>query len=426
LDTNRAFRKYLAHHGIEVTILTVKQRLQPQVEGRLDRPEFEEGVERTAAVGPVRVLDRARDERLIAGLARRGWYLIKRLLSLGLFPDEYVGWVPFAVRRGVRLHGVRPFDLILSSGPPWSSFVVGTILSERLGIPHVADYRDPWTVHEPGKFPSRLIRRLSVRYERRMVERAAMILANTEAARELLSQAFGPEINRKVRVVRNGYDPEVYERVAREDRLAEAQTGASKFRLVHAGLFYSTRHMGPLLRAMHRLRAEGVISPERFELISYGALLKADRFLVRELQLQGMVSEQPYLPYNALLGELRRSTMNLLVIGASHWPQVPAKLYDYLMAERPMFCIGPLRAEARAMVLAHGYGAYADVDSEQEVVERLREAVGDHARGALNEARLSVPPEYSIVNQVERLAGAVRGIVAARYSRSGGADAPDK
>ena len=60
------------------------------------------------------------------------------------FPDDQLGWIPSAVMAVRRAHARAPLAALHSSSSPASAHVAAAIASRRLGIPWVADFRDPW------------------------------------------------------------------------------------------------------------------------------------------------------------------------------------------------------------------------------------------------------------------------------------------
>jgi len=64
-------------------------------------------------------------------------------------PDPHCTWIPAAIATAVRLHRRQRFDLVFSSGGPWSAHLVGLMLKTMTGVPWIADYRDPWTLAWP-------------------------------------------------------------------------------------------------------------------------------------------------------------------------------------------------------------------------------------------------------------------------------------
>ena len=64
------------------------------------------------------------------------------------FDDPYVEWIDPLVDAVTDSHGSgpRPFDVVLATGNPFSAFEAARLAGQKLGIPFIVDYRDPWTI----------------------------------------------------------------------------------------------------------------------------------------------------------------------------------------------------------------------------------------------------------------------------------------
>src|SRR6185312_2943681 len=97
---------------------------------------------------------------------------------------------------------------VITSGPPFMSHDVGRRLSERYRIPFVMDMRDPWShverLAEAIATPAWV--RLAARHEARAVDRAALIVANTEVARRQLSATYPERVDDIITVTNGGDD----------------------------------------------------------------------------------------------------------------------------------------------------------------------------------------------------------------------------
>ncbi len=61
------------------------------------------------------------------------------------FPDGQVGWYPPAVAASIPQLRRRRFDAVRSSSFPITAHLIARTLSQRLHVPWVAEYRDPWS-----------------------------------------------------------------------------------------------------------------------------------------------------------------------------------------------------------------------------------------------------------------------------------------
>jgi|GEM_PF-5673630 len=391
-------QKYLSKFGVSTDVLTVKASAYPEIDKKLE--SVEENVFRSSTLGPVKVTNRGEGETFLAGLLRRSRYVLSKIAGHILFPDEYVGWFPFALTKGMRLLKTSHYDLIISSGHPWSVFMIGDWLSRLTGVPHVMDYRDPWTAYDNNWFPSKLKRAASNTYEKGLVKRANKIIVNTKAVEAMFKKEFGNDVQSKIKVIRNGFDEEVAKLFSEETLPPRIQR--NKFRLVHTGMFYRSRNLGTLLQAIRVLRDEKVLSEINFELISFGALTGNDNRYIESNGLKDLVCECKYKSYQESLEELSCGSMLLLAVGADHGPMVPAKFFDYLMVRRPIFCLGPEQAEVKDMMSVSNRGLYCHIYDEGNVEKTLREAFNNWMTGEYD-SMLPEASEFSISFQVKEL-----------------------
>jgi hypothetical protein len=69
--------------------------------------------------------------------------LALRIRRFLLFPDDAVGWVPFAIAGAMAARRLFPCDAIFSTSYPVSSHLVAGVVKCLTGLPWVAELRDP-------------------------------------------------------------------------------------------------------------------------------------------------------------------------------------------------------------------------------------------------------------------------------------------
>ena len=79
-------------------------------------------------------------------------------------------------------------------------------LGRRLGIPVVADLRDPWGLDETRIYASALHRRLSLAAMHRQLRRADLVVMNTPEACEVARRTFAGIPAQRIQHLTNGYD----------------------------------------------------------------------------------------------------------------------------------------------------------------------------------------------------------------------------
>ncbi len=163
-------------------------------------------------------------------------------------PDGASRWAKSAARTALdpRFAGV---DAVLASGPPFSTLVAGARAAESLGVPFIADMRDPWR-----DSPSRPTPTPMHRHRQRALERRVMTAAFAATATSVpISEEARSMGARSAVAIFNGYDPDdlpprALERASREKgRLA----------LAFMGRFYSSHNPSTALRGIALARQAG-------------------------------------------------------------------------------------------------------------------------------------------------------------------------
>lgn len=360
-------------------------------------------VDRVGHITPIDVLVRIRNavRRRLSGAApanpaprpagdvgRPGSGFLHSLMELALehlflVPDAQRWWLRRAVNAGAS--GDRP-DVVYATGSPWTSLLVGRALARWYRVPFVADFRDPW-VRNPFRAFLPFVRARSRRLERRICRDAARVVVNTMELREQFAADY-PEMRDKFIAVSNGFDDgDGSGAIASPPRADPAAAGAVE--LWHFGTVYGKRTPAALLEAVSRLHAAGRIPPGRLRIRFVGAWELPDddaaSRLAARLEADGLVTRDPSVAHHVCLLLMRQAPV-LLVIQPDSPLQVPAKIFEYISARRPLLVIGGEGATA-ALVDRHRLGR--SVANDSDAIETLLAALAD------GEA-LAAPPAASV------------------------------
>lgn len=400
--------KYLPDFGVEPVVLTVEAGAYPSLDETLAR-DVPPGVRvhRTASLDPfgvyARLTGRSRQAAVAEATGRisdeEAWAeRAARWLRANLFvPDARVGWVPFAVREGLRMLRGESFEAVLTSGPPHSTHLAGYALHRRTGVPWIADFRDPWTaIHYNQKLPrTRLARGMDRTLERAVLRRASAVIAASPTMRDLLMAEAGRPADAG-HVLYNGFDPEDFE--------GEVTPRSDAFVLGYVGTLYG--QPAALWDALARVRSErldvrvrivGSVPPETPEVLADYGLSEA-------------VEVGPYVPHDEAVREMRRAAMLLLTL--EPWLQaeaiVPGKVFEYLAAGRPILGIGPLGSDVAALVEEAGGGRMFAPEDRDGIAAYLREASRAWAEGR---PLSSASPEHVARFDRRRQAGVLADLI---------------
>jgi glycosyltransferase involved in cell wall biosynthesis len=296
---------------------------------------------------------------------------LRRLSSFFLVPDAYVGWFPFALAAARARLNQGQIDVLLTTSSPDTAHLVGLVLRERLPVPWVADFRDPWVRRLTFEAPTGLHHRLHLWLERRVLERADLVLVTNEATRDDFLERHPGIPEERFAVIPNGYDPEDLAAM-REISLTPGQArresakGDRRFVLAHTGLLSGKRTLAPLIDGIERLLAEHPELRRRFLLRQVGPRESVNDQLVSAAGLEDCVAFLPPTGHRQILAEMAAADALLLIESAEPAGRLitPGKIFEYLASGRPILALVPegpaadlVRAAAAGEVVAPGDAA---------------------------------------------------------------------
>ena len=221
--------------------------------------------------------------------------------------------------------GASVGDVIVTTGPPQSVHLIGRGLHRRLGVPWVADFRDPWTrmfyFENLPLLP--WVRRRHFRLEKSVLYEASAIISVTPR----VQADFASRTSTPVHLITNGYDESDFavELPPRTD---------GKFRVVHTGLFASDGNPLELWQSLAGLCSESADFASRLEIRLAG---KVDPEIVDSIVEAGLGAQLNllgYLPHPESVAELRQADVILLPLrhGAEYSKVYPGKIFECMAA----------------------------------------------------------------------------------------------
>ena len=142
-------------------------------------------------------------------------------------PDSRLGWIPFAVFRGIQIVRKEKIQCIFSTGGPWTNFIIALLIKIFTKRPLVVDFRDFWT-HDPvNQSRPKIRRKIDTYLERIVILSSDIVISVTNTISESLIGKYIPPSVEKFRVLPNGYDP--------EDFVGKERFKSEFFRIVYTG-----------------------------------------------------------------------------------------------------------------------------------------------------------------------------------------------
>lgn len=276
-------------------------------------------------------------------------------------PDAWASWWLTAVPRGLQLIARHQVDAIWSTYPIATAHRIGATLARLTDRPWVADFRDPMVEHFPETgetFPKDpALRNARLKIEALTAQRAAGAVFCTDSARLIFAERHGAFPRENLDVIPNGYEEGMFDAAVRKPR-------AGPRVLLHSGTIYPGMDRDPsqLFCALGRLAARGMISPQDFELrLRDPGNVDHFRKLAADHGVEALVSFAGPLPYREALAEMCNADALLVLQGLTSNPAVPAKLYEYLRAGRPVIALVHPAGETARTLHRVGIDSMADL-----------------------------------------------------------------
>jgi hypothetical protein len=261
-----------------------------------------------------------------------------------LQPDVESVWLADAVPAGRRLLASGRFDAIVTTSPPASVAIAGSLLARSSGLPWIADWRDAWLgsaelLRAAGRDRARLavLRRMAART---LASCSAAACVNEQIAWEVGDLAPRAEIE----VIPNGAAFDAVEGLERRP--------ADRCTLLYAGYFFGSRSPEPLLAGAAELLARRPELRSALRLRFMGGLRPRDVAAVEAHALADVVEYEPNRPYREALQAQRDADALVLLTQAEDGQDgavfVPGKTWEYLTTARPILAVVPEDGHAAA------------------------------------------------------------------------------
>ena len=329
------------------------------------------------------------------------------------WPDSHAPWARDSVAPLLRLAELRQFDAVLSTFSPPSNHWLAWEIKQRTGLPWVADFRDLWIDDYRYKPASRRHAAADRRFQQAVLDNADAVIGVTPRQTDIL-RSRAPDRAEVFHTITNGYDPDDFERAGllSLDALA-ARRSTSVFTLSHVGRLDQYRSGEALFEGLRRFQAAIAEESARFQLRVVGHLGRQAKSELERFGISYVHTE--YVRHGEAVREMMNAAALLLTTpeGPNADSVIPAKLFEYLAARRPILLVGP-STECERIVAECGAGVSAGRSAET-IARQLGEWFDLWRSGrGLRGVRTNSLRAYSRVEQAKSLARLLEELTMAR------------
>jgi len=364
------FAKYLGDYNWEPVIYTVKNGEYPELDYTLEKDIPENlTVIKTKIWEPYLLYkkfigQKSTDkintgfltEKKKPGLAER----ISVWLRGNLFiPDARIFWIKPSVKYLLRYIPQNNIDAVITTGPPHSLHLIGLKLKQQLNIKWLADFRDPWTNID---YYADL--KLTKYADKKHHQMEASVINSADVVSvvgKTMKDEFEAAYKKKVEVITNGYDE--------HDVPAGNVVLDKKFSIAHIGSMTKTRNPECLWQAIKELVAEekDFANHLQIELIGKADISVTDNLIKYDLLKYFL--KKDYLPHTEVTTAQQQAQVLLLVVNRTKNQKgiLTGKLFEYMLAKRPILCVGPIDGDAAEIIKDTNAGSVVHYDNKDEI-----------------------------------------------------------
>ena len=399
--------KYLRSFGWEPIVYTAEGGEVPAIDLSLEK-DVPKGIEviRYPIWEPYslykKLIGQKKEQRINTGfLSETAKPKLKEKLSVWIrgnffIPDARCFWIKPSVKFLTNYLLEKPVDAIVSTGPPHSMHLIAQGVVQKINIPWLADFRDPWTDID---FYDQLMLTQRADAKHKRLEKGVLTRA-TEVVTVSWNWAadFKKIVNRPIEVITNGFDE--------DDFKTEAVDLYEGFLFHHIGAMNKDRNPHNFWKALGEICKTNSAFASDLKIKLTGKNDFSVIQSIREHGLEQFTELVEYLPHQEVVRSLMRSPLLLLPLNDT--PNtlgiIPGKLFEYLAAKRPIFAIGNLKGDTARIINEVKAGSMVGFTDYEATKNAILKFYADYKNGRLKLESDTMIDKYSRKNCTGQIA----------------------
>lgn len=260
-------------------------------------------------------------------------------------PDTKIRWFKHAIKDiKNRVLKENDIDVIYSTSSPYTDHLIALEIKKITNKPWIADFRDPWIGNDAimSRYSVERIKK-EEKMERDIIELADKVINVTEPITEMYKKRY-PEFIDKFVTITNGFDKNDGEDV----EVVKSDT----FKISYTGLLGESRNPITLINVLSDLCSEN----EQFKKDLY---LEFTGYVDSDVEKEMMNSSirdnikiNGYVDHKEAVSIMKNSCINLMVLPDDEESKgvYTGKIFDYIMANRPILGIMPRDGVAAELI----------------------------------------------------------------------------
>lgn len=235
----------------------------------------------------------------------------------------------------------KKYDCIIATGNPFFPFLAAWWGNLCFGVPYILDFRDAWSFNRYTVDPNislkhRLVAKLVDWTEELVLKRASAVVCTSDIMREMFIETYPNLPQSRFVTITNGWDEEDFEEA--QHRIMDEPTLYKNDDIIitYTGTFPTYRPPDQFLEAFRLVleRRDDLAKKLKFQIV--GPRNHED--MVAQMGLESSVIFTGFVSHIQSISYMLSSDILLSINGREPW-MIPAKIFEYLGAQRPILAL---------------------------------------------------------------------------------------
>lgn len=281
-------------------------------------------------------------------------------------PDTKIRWYKHAIKDiRSRILKENTIDVIYSTSAPYTDHLVALEIKKRINKPWVADFRDPWIGNDSimSRYSNERIQK-EKDMELEVITLADVVINVTDPITNMYKKRY-PQFKEKFITITNGFDG------GDKDSITISEN--KKFKISYAGLLDSSRTPKSLILALENILNK---NPEICEdlVVDFTGYVSDDlKSMISSSKVANNININSYVEHKDILNIMANSNINLIILPDIEESKgvFTGKIFDYILAERPILGIMPEDGVAAKLINENNIGLavnHSDIDRIEDFI----------------------------------------------------------
>ena len=314
-------------------------------------------------------------------------------------PDARKGWRKYARREAKKIIKSENIDLILTTGPPHSTHLIGLDLKKQTKVPWISDFRDPWTTVFNNKVLPRTerTRLIDKFYEDMVLQYSDGIMG---VSRGLVSELS--DRNRNAKVIYNGFDET-------DMKIDNLSTYTQKFSVAYIGNFKPNQNIEELWQVLEDICKENELFKSHLIISLTGNCDASVNKSIEKYNLNDYLVQSPPVNHQEAIQQMCESNLLLFIVPRveDNHLIITGKLFEYIASGSKILPIGPIKGDAAHILRYCDHPEMIDYSNKDAIKKFLLDAFNDwrkHENKSKKHSQTSTLSEYTRKSQTKELA----------------------